>query len=286
MKQDINYPKEVLTSLPNYIFLAVMVFLMIAVNFWGFFALGAAGELAVFLASFSSYVQRIIYLKCHKNDLDNLREAEKGIIASLGANYREDFRTIQSLCDRIEKRAAEVDGAQETMGSILERLTTFRYEYARRLRMHYLLTATDRESDLRSLNGALEEAQHNLKTETSARARQSWSQTVDILKKRINKTSQVGARIREVEAQLKVVKNLLGLLYDDIRTSTEIADMTSMVDNLIAKLEISEELRDDYEDLETNPEAMKLPIKAVAAPQTMARQIMNQSRNRQSINSK
>jgi len=265
MNKDINYAKEVFTSIPNYVFLALILFLMITWNFWGFFMLGIAGEITAFLLSFTSYVQRIIYLKEHKNNLEGLREAEKAIIEGLKhTEYEADFKSVQTLCDRIEKRAAEVDGGQGTMASILEKLTTFRYEYARRLRMHWLLSATDRESDVKSLNEALKEAEQSLRAETSPRAKQSWQQTIDILKKRIGKASKVGSRIREVEGQLRVVKNLLGLLYDDIRTSTELSDMSAMVDNLIVNLEISEELRDEYEELETSPEAMKLPIKATA----------------------
>ena len=108
--EEINYVKEVLKSDFNLGFVGVMAFLMMVINFPGFLALLAAGEIGALFIAQDSRVQRIIRSRKHKDEKLETEDSEKSIVAALPAAYQSDFTSVRTLCDEIERRSGELEG--------------------------------------------------------------------------------------------------------------------------------------------------------------------------------
>src|SRR5215831_6479867 len=95
---DINYVKEVLKSQLNLGFVGVMGFLMLVVNFPGFLALLAAGEIGGLFIAQNSRVQRIIRARKNKDEKIETEDSEKKIVGALPPAYQNDFLSVRNLC--------------------------------------------------------------------------------------------------------------------------------------------------------------------------------------------
>src|SRR5438876_8868902 len=127
-EEEINYVKEVFKSDLNLAFVGVMAFLMIVVSFWGFLPLLVAGEIGSIFIAQNSRVQRIIRARKNKDSKLEEEDTEKSIVLSMPMNYQQDFHTVRSLCEEIEKRSGELGdpGGNIMLSGIVEKLSSFR----------------------------------------------------------------------------------------------------------------------------------------------------------------
>jgi hypothetical protein len=266
-EEEINYVKEVFKSDINLAFIGLMAFLMIVVNFWAFLPFLAAGEIATLFIAQNSRVQRIIRARKNKDQKMEVEDTEKHIVTSLPMNYQQDFHQVRALCEEIEKRSNELGdpGGNMMLSGIVEKLSSFRLEYAKMLRAHHLLSSRNYRNLQIMLGNEISKAEKALEREQSPQVRQALSQNLSILQKRLARIQKLDELVRLLEARLAVVRNSLSLIQDEVYTFTNVAGISDLVDNLLDNLSISDEFRSAYEDvlvtkadnisaLETSPE--------------------------------
>ncbi len=248
---EINYVKEVFKSDLNLGFVGVMAFLILVVNFWGFLALLAAGEVGALFIAQDSRVQRIIRARKNKDQKLETEDSEKTIVDALPQAYQNDFSSVRNLCDEIEKRSAELDdkGSSAILSGVTEKLSAFRFEYARMLRAHHLLSSRNYRNLQNMLNNEIIRAEKSVQNEQSEQVRQALSQNLNILKKRQARIQKLDELVRLLEARLQVVRNSLSLIQDEVYSFTNVAGISDLVDNLLTNLSISDEFRSTYEDV-------------------------------------
>src|SRR4030095_7826793 len=249
--EEINYVKEVLKSDLNLGFIGVMAFLMMVINFPGFLALMAAGEIGALFIAQDSRVQRIIRSRINKDQKLETEDSEKSIVTALPVAYQNDFNSVRSLCDEIERRSSDLDteGSNTLLAGVTEKLSAFRFEYARMLRAHHLLSTRNYQNLQNMLHNEIVRAEKAVDKEGSEQVRQALSQNLNILKKRLAKIEKLDELVRLLEARLQVVRNSLSLIQDEVYTFTNVAGISDLVDNLLTNLSISDEFRSTYEDV-------------------------------------
>jgi hypothetical protein len=248
--EDINYTKEVLASDYNLSFIGLMVFLMIVVNFWGFLPLLLAGEIGALFIAQSSRVQRIIRARKNKDKKLETEEIEAGIIKSLPTNYQSDFHSLGRLCEEIERRAGELDdaGANTLLSGMIEKLSLFRHNYARMLRAHHMLSTRNYRNIEMGLNREIDRVENSIEGERSPQVRRALEQNLSVLKQRLERVRKLDELVRLLEARLQVTRNSLGLIQDEVYSFTDVAGISSLVDNMLTNLSLSDEFRTAYED--------------------------------------
>jgi hypothetical protein len=270
----INFVKEALKSEVNLGFIGLMVFLMLVVNFWAFLPLLFAGQLAAALLAQMPIIQRYIKMKKVWQRKESDAEAEKRIVAILPANYQTDFHSVRTLCEEIERRSAELGavGAGRMLADVVAKLSSFRYEYARMLRARHLLSTRNYRQLHNALAQQIEQAEVALETEEARQVRYALTQNLSILKQRLARIKRLDELVRLLDARLQVIKNSLGLIQDEVYTFTDVAGIQGLVDNLLINLSISDEFRDEYEDvLNVEAEGASLSaLESVSAPATAA----------------
>jgi hypothetical protein len=249
--EEINYVKEVLKSDLNLGFVGVMAFLMMVINFPGFLALMAAGEIGALFIAQDSRVQRIIRSRINKDHKLETEDSEKSIVAALPVVYQNDFSSVRSLCDEIDRRSSDLDtnGSNTLLSGVTEKLSAFRFEYARMLRAHHLLSTRNYQNLQNMLHNEIVRAEKAVDKEGSEQVRQALSQNLNILKKRLAKIEKLDELVRLLEARLQVIRNSLSLIQDEVYTFTNVAGISDLVDNLLTNLSISDEFRSTYEDV-------------------------------------
>jgi hypothetical protein len=248
---DINYVKEILKSDFNLSFVGVMAFLMMVINFPGFLALLAAGEIGALFIAQDSRVQRIIRSRKNKDHKLETEDSEKNIVAALPVTYQNDFLSVRNLCDEIERRSSELEGegSNALLSGVTEKLSAFRFEYARMLRAHHLLSTRNYRNLQNMLSSEIARAEKAVEKEGSEQVRQALFQNLNILKKRLAKIANLDELVRLLEARLQVIRNSLSLIQDEVYTFTNVAGISDLVDNLLTNLSISDEFRSTYEDV-------------------------------------
>ena len=248
---EINYVKEVLRSDLNLCFVGIMAFMMLVINFPGFLALLAAGEIGALFIAQDSRVQRIIRARKNRHQKLETEDSEKSIVLALPPAYQNDFSSVRNLCDEIERRSSELDdkGSNAMLSAVTEKLSAFRYEYARMLRAHHLLSSRNYSNLQNMLNNEIIRAEKSVDREESEQVRQALVQNLNILKKRLARIQKLGELVRLLEARLQVIRNSLSLIQDEVYTFTNVAGISDLVDNLLTNLSISDEFRSTYEDV-------------------------------------
>jgi len=249
--EEINYTKEVLASNPNLAFIGVMFFLMLVVNFLGFLPLLLAGEIGALFVAQNPRVQRIIRARKNKDRRIEVEEAETSIVKSLPGNYQTDYQSLRRLCDEIERRSNELGdaGASGLLSGVVEKLSAFRYDYARMLRAHHLLSTRNYRNIEAGLIGELSRVEKEAARESSPQVRRALEQNLNVLKQRLARVRKLDELVRLLEARLQVIRNSLGLIQDEVYTFTDVAGISGLVDNLLTNLRLSEEFRSAYEDV-------------------------------------
>lgn len=256
-----NYVKEVLSSQWNLAFVGVMFLLMVIVNFVGFGALLLGGEVLAILLAQMPVVQHYIRLRAQISDKENAKLKEQEIVAGLPMQYNSDYQSVKQICDEIEQRW-KMQGNQGNylLSDLINKLGTFRFEYARMLQAHSLSSGRNVADLTRRLQSELDQNEIALEREKSPKVREVLSQNVRIIKQRLQRTLQLGDLIRLLAARLSVVKNSLNLLYDEVYTISDPESVSSQVDNLLLTLNIDDELKATYEDVLGESREAPLPL--------------------------
>lgn len=252
---EINYTKEVLSSNINLIFIGVMVFLMLAVNFLGFLPLLIAGEIGALFIAQMPRIQRLIRSQLNKDKKIEIEDAENNIIKALPPSYQNDFASVKRLCEEIERRTSEVSydlggkGNNMMLTGIVEKLSAFRFDYARMLRAHHLLSNRNYRNITTGLENEIKRVETALERERSQQVKNALAQNLHILKQRLARVSKLDELVRLLEIRLQVVRNSLSLIQDEVYTFTDVAGISGLVDNLLTNLSISDEFRTAYEEV-------------------------------------
>lgn len=251
---DINYTKEVLSSNINLIFIGVMVFLMLVFS-WGFFPLLLAGQIAALFIAQMPRVQRLIRSQLNKDKQIEVEDQENSIIKALPTHYQNDFASVKRLCEEIERRTSEIGsdlggkGNNMMLTGIVEKLSAFRFDYARMLRAHHLLSNRNYRNIASGLENEIKRAETAVEREKSQQVKNALAQNLHILKQRLARISKLDELVRLLEVRLQVVRNSLSLIQDEVYTFTDVAGISGLVDNLLTNLSISDEFRTAYEEV-------------------------------------
>lgn len=249
--EQINYTKEVLANDWNLGFIGVMAFLMLVVNFWGFLPLLLAGEIGALFIAQHPRVQRIIRARKNKDKLVEMVNVEDQIVNALPRGYQDDFRSLRHLCEEIERRAGElVDaGANALLAGIVNKLAAFRFDYARMLRAHHLLSQRNYQNIETQLTRDIAQAEHAVGREQATQVRHALAQNLHVLQQRLGRVRKLDELVRLLEARLQVIRNSLSLVQDEVYTFTDVSSISGLVDSLLTNLSISDEFRSTYEDV-------------------------------------
>ena len=284
---EINYTKEVLSSNTNLIFIGVMVFLSLTVNPLAFLPLLAAGEIGALFIAQMPRVQMIIRSRLNKDKKIEVEDHENTIVKALPVNYQQDFFSVKKLCEEIEKRSNEVSsdvggkGNSMMFSGIVEKLSAFRFDYARMLRAHHLLSNRNYRNITSGLEREIKYAESAIENEESQQVKNALAQNLHILRQRLARVSKLGELVRLLEVRLQVVRNSLNLIQDEVYTFTDVAGISSLVDNLLTNLSISDEFRTAYEDvLNTDDSAYGLSSLEGAEPTEIPEENVPQRRPR------
>jgi hypothetical protein len=254
MSDDINYTKEVLSSNINLIFIGVMVFLMLVFS-WGFFPLLLAGEIAALFIAQMPRIQRLIRSQLNKDKKIEVEDQENNIIKALPTHYQNDFASVKRLCEEIERRTSEIGndlggkGNSMMLTGIVEKLSAFRFDYARMLRAHHLLSNRNYRNIASGLENEIKRAETAVEREKSQQVKNALAQNLHILKQRLARISKLDELVRLLEVRLQVVRNSLSLIQDEVYTFTDVAGISGLVDNLLTNLSLSDEFRTAYEEV-------------------------------------
>ncbi len=249
--EEINYTKDVLSHDWNLGFIGVLSFLMLVVNFWGFLPLLLAGEIGALFIAQHPRVQRLIRALKNKDKLLEMVSAEDQIVNALPQGYQDDFRSLRTLCEEIERRAGELGegGTAALLSGIVNKLAAFRFDYARMLRAHHLLSQRNYQNIETQLSRDIAQAEQAVGREHAAQVRHALAQNLHVLQQRLGRVRKLDELVRLLEARLQVIRNSLRLVQDEVYTFTDVASISGLVDSLLTNLSISDEFRSTYEDV-------------------------------------
>jgi hypothetical protein len=276
MREEPNYVKEVLKSQWNLAFIGIMFLLMVFSGFFlAFGALMLAGEIFALIIAQLPQIQHYYRLKAQIEGQENLKEKSQEIAKGLPPQYQQDFQTVEQLCDEIESKFENSDATGNIfLKDLINKLGSFRFEYARMLNAHFLTANRDVNRLSTRLQAELQNNVNIFQNEKSPKVKEVLQQNIRILKQRLQKALQMGDLQRLLEARLAVVKNSLSLLQDEVYSTTNPEDMSSAVNNLLLTLNIDEELKATYEDV-LNDDKLSVPLPA--SPPTQNRNAQRQA---------
>jgi hypothetical protein len=168
--------------------------------------------------------------------------------------YKTDFGALLQLCGEIERRANELEtdrASRPLMAGVVEKLSSFRLEYIRMLRGHFLLGNRNYTEIEKRLAAELKRLEKAAAEERSQQVRTTLDQNSQILEQRITKARQLSELVRLIEARLRVVSDSLQLIQDEVYSMTDVRGVSDVVDELLVKLEMNEEFRSYYDDVLT-----------------------------------
>jgi len=242
--------KRIYQSLPNLVFIAVMIFVSLAFS-PAYLFLMFGGELGLLLISGTAPVQRFLQGRAEQERRQEQQRREGEILAALPNNYKADFGALDELCREIEKRAGEAEpdsGAGALMKGIVDKLSGFRFEYLRMLRAHFLLANRNYEEIQHDLREQSKRIEARTQAESSQSVKQALQQNLTLLSQRLAKVKQLEELVRLIEARLQVVNSSLQLIRDEVDSMTDIRGISTAVDDLLVHLELNDELRTYYDE--------------------------------------
>jgi len=240
--------KRLYQSIPNLIFVGVMLFATLAIH-PAFLFLLLGGELGLLLASGTAPVQNMLQARAARERQQEQENTEGRILAGIPDNYKAEFRALDELCREIERRASEAEAdTGALMKGVVDKLSGFRLEYLRMLRAHFLLA----NRNYREIEGDLVEQSKRIeaksKQETSQAVRQALEQNLALLNQRLAKVKQLEELVRLIEARLQVVNSSMQLIRDEVDSMTDVRGISTAVDDLLVHLEMNDELRSFYDE--------------------------------------
>jgi len=246
-----NVLKSLYQSLPNLLFVGLMILFSVAVHPAFLFIL-LGGELSVLFLAQTAFVQRMLGAQAERERKREHQRIQNQILDGLPESYKNDFRALQQLCDEIERRANELETDQTSrplMDDIIEKLSSFRLEYVRMLRGHFLLGNRNYAEIEHRLEDEVKRLERSAANERSEQVRTTLDQNIQILRQRVTKVRQLDELVRLIEARLRVVSDSLQLIQDEVYSMTDVHGVSVVVDELLVKLEMNEELRSYYDDV-------------------------------------
>jgi len=242
--------KRLYQSLPNLVFVGVMVFCSLAFS-PAFLFLMLGGELGLMLVSGTAPVQRILQERAERERRQEQEKIEGQILSGLPDNYRSDFTGLDQLCCEIQKRAGEAErnsGAGAMMEGVVDKLSGFRLEYLRMLRAHFLLANRNYNEIQNDLAEQSRRVEARSKLEASQPVRQALEQNLALINQRAAKVKQLEELVRLIEARLQVVNSSMQLIRDEVDSMTDVRGISTAVDDLLVHLEMNDELRSFYDE--------------------------------------
>ena len=155
------------------------------------------------------------------------------------------------------------------MEGLIEKLSSFRLEYIRMLRAHYLLANRNYKDMQRRLEVEIKRTEDMVNAEQSPQVRATLGQNLKILRQRFSKLKQLDELVRLLEARLQVVRNSLQLIQDEVYTLTDVRGISEMVDSLLINLELSDEFRSYYNDVLSDQSPILAGIETAADPMSL-----------------
>lgn len=250
MPLDIKHAKSLLQSFPNLFFIGVMVFLSVVIS-PAFLFLLLAGELSLLMIAQTKFVKGLMHSQIERERQKEQEQVEKQILAGLADPYKKDFQAIKQLCIDIESRAGEVESDKSSrplIEGVVEKLSSFRFEYIRMLRAHSLLANRNYNQMQRWLDDESDRMEKAAGVEPSEQVRATLMQNLKVLRQRAAKVQQLDELVRVIEARLQVVRNSLQLIQDEVYSMTDVRGINNIVDELLVNLEINDEFRSFYND--------------------------------------
>lgn len=247
---QVKYLKALYGSNANLVFIGAMLFLSLVVNPAMLFFL-VAGELGLFMVGQLGFVQNMLK-KGFEHEAKLLQqEKENQLALALPTSYQNDFQTLKTLCQEIEKRASDQHNDKTAMITIglVEKLDHFRFEYVQMLRAHSMLANRNYKQLQNLVEKEIKKAEQNLCNEESNQVRVAIEQNLKILRQRLSKTRQLEDLVRLIEARLQVVRNSLQLVQDELYSMTNVYGISEMVDGLLVNMELTDEFRTSYNEL-------------------------------------
>lgn len=248
---ETNYIKALYQSFPNLLFIGLMALLSIVIHPALLFLL-LAGELSLLMLGQTATVQRVLRASAERERKRDQEKTENQILTSLPDKYKGDFSSIKQLCLEIEKRTSEIDqdkASASLLEGIIEKLSSFRLEYIRMLRGHFLLANRDYDDIRTRLEKECRRLEKSAPEEQSEQVRTTMDQNIQILRQRINKARQLSELVRLIEARLRVVSDSLQLIQDEVYSMTDVRGISGVVDELLVKLEMNDEFRSYYDEM-------------------------------------
>lgn len=247
---EFNHVKTLYQSFPNLLFVALMLLFSLVIH-PAFLFLLFAGELSVLMIAQTKMVSRWLRARAGRERRQEQDRAEDQILAGLGDSYKTDFQTIRQLSRDIERHTLEVEkgrSARPLLEGVVEKLSSFRFEYLRMLRAHCLLADRDYKQMRQWLDQESRRVENAISDEPSAQVRAALEQNLKVLRQRSTKVKQLDELVRVIEARLEVVRHSLQLIQDDVYSITDVRGIHSVVDELLINLEVNDEFRSYYND--------------------------------------
>jgi hypothetical protein len=247
---NINHAKTLLQSFPNLFFIGVMLLLSLVIS-PAFLFLLMAGELSALMIAQTKFVNNLMRSRTERERRKEQERIENQILAGLADTYKKDFQATKQLCLDIENRAGEVEtdkSARPLIEGVTDKLSSFRFEYIRMLRAHFLLANRDYKRMQRWLDEESNRIKKAIDAEPSEQVRTTLRQNIKVLSQRAAKVRQLDELVRVIEARLQVVRNSLQLIQDEVYSMADVRGINSIVDELLMNLEINDEFRSYYND--------------------------------------
>src|SRR5438093_457939 len=108
---QVNYIKAMYQSIPNLVFIGVMVFFSLVVS-PALLLILAAGELSILMLAQTGFVKNIMRASAERQAQQQQQQMEDQIVLSLPNNYKADFQALKHLCQEIRQHAVEVEKDQ------------------------------------------------------------------------------------------------------------------------------------------------------------------------------
>jgi len=270
-----NYIKSLYQSLPNIFFVVLMLLFSILIS-PAFLFLLAAGELSVLFLAQTEFVQRALKAQSERQRTKEQEKTERQILVGLPPTYANDFRALQQLCVEIQKRAKELESDQSSkplLDGIIEKLSSFRLEYVRMLRGHFLLGSRDYPAVEHRLEREIKRLEQTRASEESEQVRTTLNQNAEILRQRVAKVRQLNELVRLIEARLQVVSDSLQLIQDEVYSMTDVRGVSNVVDELLVKLEMNDEFRSYYDEMIAEASPALAGLDASLSPEQPGRPI-------------
>lgn len=240
---NVNYQKEVLTHNYNLGLVGVLLFLMFItgsfVGFAGWVFLIASVELTVFALSYTSAIQRIIYLENKGFFVRALNDIEDKLFSKdrTPSDLKQQYFFLKELCESIGN------------AEILTEDSLLRVQHSALLLLEEYLNYS-RYQDKSKLESAIKQFKQQEAQETNHKIKNTLSSHINILTQRRDKIEKDKERQKEIVVELNLLVNALSLLQES-KYSNNSTEANNTIQTLLQTLNVGGKTLSEYtiEDL-------------------------------------